>query len=77
MVAGSGDSGTSGTVGSPASDPNVIGVGAGTSFRLAAQGFGYRKWTSLPILRRSALSGRLTSITVRPLWWAARVNPDP
>ncbi|MET8977991.1 S8 family serine peptidase [Streptomyces sp. NPDC004539] len=46
VVASSGDSGTSGTVGSPASDPHVIGVGATTSFRLVAQGFGYRKWTS-------------------------------
>ncbi|MEU5041321.1 S8 family peptidase [Streptomyces griseorubiginosus] len=45
VVASSGDSGTSGTVGSPASDPNVIGVGATTSFRLAAQAFGYTKWT--------------------------------
>ncbi|WP_075737102.1 S8 family serine peptidase [Streptomyces acidiscabies] len=46
VVASSGDSGTSGTIGSPASDPHVIGVGASTSFRLAAQGLGYRKWTS-------------------------------
>ncbi|MFI9175451.1 S8 family peptidase [Streptomyces lincolnensis] len=46
VVASSGDSGTSGTVGSPASDPRVIGVGATTSFRLAAQGYGYRGWTS-------------------------------
>ncbi|MER6286622.1 S8 family serine peptidase [Streptomyces sviceus] len=46
VVASSGDSGTSGTVGSPASDPDVIGVGATTSFRLAAQGYGYRRWTS-------------------------------
>ncbi|WP_028808927.1 S8 family peptidase [Streptomyces sp. 351MFTsu5.1] len=46
VVSGSGDSGPSGTVGSPASDPDVIAVGASTSFRLAAQAYGYRKWTS-------------------------------
>ncbi|MFF3846461.1 S8 family serine peptidase [Streptomyces sp. NPDC002328] len=46
VVAASGDSGTSGTVGAPASDPAVIGVGASTSFRLAAQAYGYPRWAS-------------------------------
>lgn len=41
-----GDSGTSGTVGASASDPEVIGVGASTSFRLAAQAYGYPQWAS-------------------------------
>ncbi|MFI1034464.1 S8 family peptidase [Streptomyces sp. NPDC020951] len=46
VVASSGDSGTSGTVGASASDPEVIGVGATTSFRLVAQAYGYPRGTS-------------------------------
>ncbi len=33
--------------------------------------------SDLQTRRRSALSGRLTSITVVPAWRAARVNPRP
>ncbi|MPY56762.1 S8 family peptidase [Streptomyces spongiae] len=46
VVVSSGDSGVSGTVGSPASDPQVIGVGASTATRLMARGYGYPGWTS-------------------------------
>ncbi|WP_416971719.1 S8 family peptidase [Streptomyces sp. 4F14] len=41
VVASTGDSGVSGTIGSPASDPQVIGVGASTATRLMARGYGY------------------------------------
>ncbi|MER6160803.1 hypothetical protein ABT147_35635 [Streptomyces sp. NPDC001868] len=43
VVAAGGDSGT---VGASAGDPEVIGVGASTSFRLAAQAYGYPQWAS-------------------------------
>ena len=46
VVVSSGDSGVSGTMGSPASDPQVIGVGASTADRLMARGYGYGGWTS-------------------------------
>ncbi|QUQ70363.1 S8 family serine peptidase [Kutzneria sp. CA-103260] len=46
VVASSGDSGISGTIGSPASSTQIIAVGATTAMRLNAQAYGYPGWTS-------------------------------
>ena len=46
VVASSGDSGSSGTMILPASDPNVIAVGATDTLRLRAQADGYSDWVS-------------------------------
>ncbi|MDO0934912.1 S8 family serine peptidase [Streptomyces sp. DG2A-72] len=46
VVAGSGDSGTSGTVAGPGGDPDVVTVGATTAFRLVGQAYGYQRYTS-------------------------------
>ena len=46
VVVSSGDSGDSGTVSSPATDPNVIAAGATNTLRIEAQGYGYTNWTN-------------------------------
>ncbi|WP_162824366.1 S8 family serine peptidase [Peterkaempfera bronchialis] len=44
VVVSSGDSGVSGTISSPADDPQVIAVGATNTLRLNAQAYGYTGW---------------------------------
>jgi hypothetical protein len=44
VVVSSGDSGVSGTVSSPATDPAVIAVGATNTLRLVSQAYGYHDW---------------------------------
>jgi hypothetical protein len=46
VTVSSGDSGVSGTVSSPATDPQVIAVGATNTLRLNAQAYGYSKWVN-------------------------------
>ncbi|GAA5185916.1 hypothetical protein GCM10023322_31050 [Rugosimonospora acidiphila] len=46
VVVSSGDSGSSGTISSPASDPNVIAAGAVDNFRLVAMAHGYSSYVS-------------------------------
>jgi hypothetical protein len=66
VVASSGDSGISGTIGSPASDPRVIAVGGTTANRIQAQAFGYKDWTSDNITALSSggptLDGKLVDL---------------
>jgi hypothetical protein len=46
VVVSSGDSGDSGTVSSPATDPLAIAVGGTNTLRLLAQGYGYTSWVN-------------------------------
>lgn len=46
VVASSGDSGVSGTVSSPASDPKIIAVGATNTLRLNAMAYGFTGWVN-------------------------------
>ncbi|AHI01827.1 S8 family serine peptidase [Kutzneria albida] len=81
VVASSGDSGVSGTIGSPASDPRVIAVGGTTANRVQAQAFGYRDWTSNNITGLSSggptLNGKLVDLVAPGFGGMADCTVDP
>src|SRR5262249_5629838 len=72
VVASSGDSGDSGTVMAPSSDPLVISAGAVDNFRLVAMDDGYGKYVSNNMAALSsggtAPSGKLVDL-VAPGWY--------
>jgi Subtilase family len=81
VVASSGDSGVSGTVGSPASDPSIIAAGATTAMRLNAQAYGYSGWTSDNITGLSSggptLNGKLVDLVAPGFGGMAACTVDP
>ncbi|MFI9170822.1 S8 family peptidase [Streptomyces lincolnensis] len=81
VVASTGDSGVSGTIGLPASDPQVIGVGASTAMRLQARGYGYRGWTSDNIAALSSggttLGNKLVDLVAPGAYDLAACTPGP
>ncbi|MFM9443623.1 S8 family peptidase [Streptomyces acidiscabies] len=81
VVHGSGDSGTSGTIGAPASDPGTITVGGTNSFRLIAQAYGYPKYTSNDIAALSSggttQGGKLVDLVAPAQAGMAPCTADP
>jgi Subtilase family len=79
VVVSSGDSGDSGTVSSPATDPNVIAVGATNTLRLLAQGYGYTSWTDNDITPLSsggtAPDNRIVDLVAPGYGGEAECNP--
>jgi hypothetical protein len=71
VVSSTGDSGTDGTIGSPATDPNVIGVGASTIFRSYLQTTGAGSQLS----NGTWISNNISAISSGGVSQAARV-PD-
>lgn len=87
VVASTGDAGTNGTIGSPGSDPNVIGAGATTGFRSYAQatyaGFQFSNGTWASDNTSSLSSGGVAGsgkvpdvVALGDLGWAL-CSPDP
>lgn len=81
VVASTGDSGISGTIGSPASDPQIIGVGATTAMRLNAQAYGYPGWTSNDITGLSSggptFNGKVPDLVAPGYGGMAACTVDP
>ncbi|MCF3961445.1 S8 family peptidase [Streptomyces fuscigenes] len=80
VVVSSGDSGDSGTVSSPATDPQVIAVGATNTLRLNAQATGYTKWTNNNITPLSsggtAPNNRVVDLAAPGYGGEAACNPN-
>ncbi|MDN3027584.1 S8 family serine peptidase [Streptomyces sp. S.PB5] len=81
VVASTGDSGVSGTIASPASDPDVIGVGGTTALRVASRGYGYPGWTSDNIAALSSggttLGNKLVDLVAPGVSGMAACTPSP
>jgi hypothetical protein len=80
VVVSSGDSGVSGTVSSPATDPLAIAVGATNTLRLNAQATGYTKWTNNNITPLSsggtAPNNRVVDLVAPGYGGEAACNPN-
>jgi Subtilase family len=80
VVVSSGDSGSSGTVSSPATDPLAIAVGATNTLRLNAQATGFTKWTNNDITPLSsggtAPNNRVVDLVAPGYGGEAACNPN-
>ncbi|MGQ4511245.1 S8 family peptidase [Streptomyces sp. DW26H14] len=80
VVVSSGDSGDSGTVSSPATDPLAIAVGATNTLRLNAQATGYTQWTNNDITPLSsggtAPNNRVVDLAAPGYGGEAACNPN-
>ncbi|SEG68719.1 Subtilase family protein [Actinacidiphila yanglinensis] len=80
VVVSSGDSGDSGTVSSPATDPLAIAVGATNTLRLSAQATGYTRWTNDDITPLSsggtAPNNRVVDLVAPGYGGEAACNPN-
>jgi hypothetical protein len=79
VVVSSGDSGDSGTVSSPATDPDVIAAGATNTLRLMAQAYGFSNWTNNDITPLSsggtAPNNRIVDLVAPGYGGEAECNP--
>lgn len=80
VVVSSGDSGDSGTVSSPATDPLAIAVGATNTLRLDAQATGFTRWTNNTITPLSsggtAPNNRVVDLVAPGYGGEAACNPN-
>ena len=80
VVVSSGDSGVSGTVSSPATDPLAIAVGATNTLRLNAQATGFTRWTNNNITPLSsggtAPNNRVVDLVAPGYGGEAACNPN-
>jgi hypothetical protein len=80
VVVSAGDSGDSGTVSSPATDPNVIAVGATNSLREASMAYGFSGWVNNDITPLSSggtpPNNRLVDLVAPGYGGEAACNPD-
>jgi hypothetical protein len=80
VVVSAGDSGDSGTVSSPATDPNVIAVGATNALREASMAYGFSGWVNNDVTPLSSggtpPNNRLVDLVAPGYGGEAACNPD-